>query len=611
MGGLVRAVRARLDASPRWAVLRRAVQASPRLSTLVVGVVVVASLLPTAFSLTTGALVGALPAAVAAGWGSPASRVVAGAVVLLGALFVAQQTLGALTMPVTDALGRRVMGGHHRAVMRAALRPPTVAHLEDPRFLDQIERAVNYSASGPRNATQTLMDEARNWLRGLAALAVLAHFRCWLALGLLVAFVVYTRRLQAAHRALVSVGFKRTQWVRRAQYLNGLLVLPAAAKEVRVFGLARWLVDRLRRTWHSALAETWHHHHAITGGLVPATLPILAAQAVALGLIVLAAARDEIGLGALVVYAQAVLGSEALATLASGRVEHGGSGFRPLRELERAVEREPALVLPGARPAAGLPREAIRFEGVAFRYPDRATRVFDALDLTIPAGQSLAIVGDNGAGKTTLVKLLARLYDPHGGRITVDGTDLRELDARGWQRRIAAIFQDFVQYQLPAYDNVAFGAVERFGDRAAVEGAARRAGTLAAIEGLPRGWDTVLSRQYAGGADLSGGQWQRVALARALFAAGAGAGVLILDEPTAHLDVRAEAAFFDAFLDLTRGLTTVVISHRFSTVRRAHRIAVLARGRVVEEGSHEALVRLGGRYATMFDLQASRFVGPP
>jgi ATP-binding cassette subfamily B protein len=260
--------------------------------------------------------------------------------------------------------------------------------------------------------------------------------------------------------------------------------------------------------------------------------------------------------------------------------------------------------------------------------------VFTGLNLTIHAGQSLAIVGENGAGKTTLVKLLARLYDPSilsgsahppglpssahpsgspgsarpPGRITVDGIDLRELDARSWQRRIAAIFQDFVQYQLPAYDNIALGAVERFADLSGVEDAARRAGALDVVAQLPRGWETVLSRQYTGGADLSGGQWQRIALARALNAASAGAGVLILDEPTAHLDVRAEAAFYDRFLDLTRGLTTLLISHRFSTVRRADRIVVLDQGQVVESGSHAELLRLGGRYAQMFTLQASRFV---
>jgi len=175
---------------------------------------------------------------------------------------------------------------------------------------------------------------------------------------------------------------------------------------------------------------------------------------------------------------------------------------------------------------------------------------------------------------------------------------------------VAAIFQDFVQYPFSAYDNVAIGALERAGDRDAVEAAVRRAGAPDMVERLPAGWDTVLGRQFTGGADLSGGEWQRLALARALFAVGGGAGVLVLDEPTASLDVRAEAEFYDRFLDLTAGVTTVVISHRFSTVRRADRIVVLEDGRVVEDGTHESLVETGGRYARMYALQASRFAAP-
>jgi ABC-type multidrug transport system fused ATPase/permease subunit len=233
--------------------------------------------------------------------------------------------------------------------------------------------------------------------------------------------------------------------------------------------------------------------------------------------------------------------------------------------------------------------------------------VFRDLNLTIPAGQSLAIVGANGAGKTTLISLLARLYDPTEGRITVDGIDLAEVDPRAWQRRVAAIFQEFVKYEFSAHDNVAVGAIERQHDRAAVIEAARRAGALDLVESLPHGWDTILSRQYTGGADLSGGQWQRIALARALFAASSGAPILIMDEPTAHLDVRAEAAFYDSFLDLTHGLTTIVISHRFSTVRRADRIVVIDRGGVLEHGTHQDLLAAGGTYARMFTLQAQRF----
>jgi ATP-binding cassette subfamily B protein len=220
----------------------------------------------------------------------------------------------------------------------------------------------------------------------------------------------------------------------------------------------------------------------------------------------------------------------------------------------------------------------------------------------------VAIVGENGAGKTTLVKLLAGLYQPTGGRITVDGVDLRDLEPTSWQRRVAAIFQDFVRYKFTAYDNVAVGALHLAADRGTVEEAGRRAGAAALVDALPQGWQTPLSRQLTGGADLSGGEWQRLALARALLAVAGGASVLVLDEPTASLDVRAEAEIYDRFLDLTRGVTTVLISHRFSTVRRADRIVVVEGGRVTEDGTHDSLVAAGGRYAFLYALQASRFL---
>ncbi|HYR07801.1 MAG TPA: ABC transporter ATP-binding protein, partial [Longimicrobium sp.] len=206
------------------------------------------------------------------------------------------------------------------------------------------------------------------------------------------------------------------------------------------------------------------------------------------------------------------------------------------------------------------------------------------------------------AGKSTLVKLLCGLYEPDEGRITLDGAP--PLRARG---RIGAIFQDFVRYPLPLRENVGFGHLPSLGDPAALERALRDAGGGRLAERLPRGWETVLSREFADGAELSGGQWQRVALARALAAVQGGAGLLILDEPTASLDVRAEAELFERFLELTRGVTTILVSHRLASVRRADRIVVLDGGRVVEDGSHEQLVRLGGRYARMYALQAARF----
>jgi ATP-binding cassette subfamily B protein len=234
--------------------------------------------------------------------------------------------------------------------------------------------------------------------------------------------------------------------------------------------------------------------------------------------------------------------------------------------------------------------------------------VLKAFNLEIEAGRSLAIVGENGAGKTTLVKLLARLYDPTSGRITVDGTDLRDVQPEAWHRRVSAIFQDFARFEMVAYDNVAFGALHAWDNATAVEQAAANAGVLTVIERLSQGWQTTLSREYRQGAELSGGEWQRLALARALFGVAGGAGLLILDEPTASLDVRGEAAVYQQFLELTRGVTTIVISHRFSTVRRADRIIVVEGGQVIEDGTHDELAsRPNGRYAEMYALQASRF----
>ena len=275
----------------------------------------------------------------------------------------------------------------------------------------------------------------------------------------------------------------------------------------------------------------------------------------------------------------------------------------------------------GTRSADATPAREIRLRDLTFGYPSTSLRtdpstalgsspetahgtarpVLEHFDLTIPAGSSLAIVGQNGAGKTTIAKLLCRLYDPQSGAIEVDGVDLREFDLASWRSRVTAVFQDFMRLELPLRDNVAPAGAPDAVVRAALESAG--ATNLATL-------DTVLARGYDGGTDLSGGQWQRVALARALAAVTLGAGVVLLDEPTAQLDVRGEAEIFDRLLAATRQCTTILISHRFSTVRHADRICVLEHGRVIELGTHDELMALGGRYRTMFDLQAQRFNVP-
>jgi len=302
-------------------------------------------------------------------------------------------------------------------------------------------------------------------------------------------------------------------------------------------------------------------------------------------------------LGSVASFAQLAVGTSMIAFGGLNWALDGATApVAAVLRLEAAMASAGALSA-GVAATNGLPAREVRFRDVTFAYPGGAP-VLEHFDLTIPAGSSLAIVGQNGAGKTTLAKLLCRLYDPQQGAVEVDGVDLRQLDLASWRARVAAVFQDFIRFELPLRDNVAPAGAPDEAIRGALDAAG--AGDLAPL-------DAVLAKGYAGGTDLSGGQWQRVALARALCAVERGAGLVLLDEPTAQLDVRGEAEIFNRILDATRRSTTILISHRFSTVRHADRICVLEGGQVVELGTHDELMARGGRYRTMFGLQAQRF----
>ena len=446
------------------------------------------------------------------------------------------------------------------------------------------------------------------WLQGLGAVVLLASFQWWLALLVLAGRFMTWHRLQQVYHEATKMAVGQSDVLRRAEYFRDLALTADAAKELRLWGLLPWLLTRFDSEWQQAMGRVWrergHNQTAVTLTL----LGMAAVELFAFAVIGWTGVQGGIGLGAVAIFAGSVLASASLGGSPHSLFEvvQGTSSLPAFRALEKRAARSRELPRGRALPT-GSPRQSIQFKGVKFHYPGQEGEILDGLNLLIPAGQSLAIVGANGAGKTTLVKLLCRMYDPLQGQILVDGHDLRDVDAPSWHGRVAVIFQDFIRYHTSAHRNVGYGAWIVADQRDRLRAAAEKAGALELIESLPHGWRTVLSREYTNGVELSGGQWQRIALARALMAVEGGARVLILDEPTANLDVRAEAALYERFLEITAGLTTILISHRFSAVRQADRVVVLADGRIVEQGTHAELVALSGQYARMYELQASRF----
>jgi ATP-binding cassette subfamily B protein len=276
-----------------------------------------------------------------------------------------------------------------------------------------------------------------------------------------------------------------------------------------------------------------------------------------------------------------------------------------LTDLLAFFEMKPTIrSKPNALPAPRPIVRGVEFRDVSFSYPGNSRRVLDRINFKLHTGERLALIGENGQGKTTIVKLITRLYDPTEGQILLDGIDLREYDLEDLHREIGVIFQDFMRYEMTALENIAVGRVEAMGDLESLKSAARKSLADQTIERLPLGYDQMLGRRFDQGVDLSGGEWQKVALARAYLR---DAQLLILDEPTAALDARSEFEVFHRFAELTAGKMALFISHRFSTVRSADRILVLENGRITEEGTHDQLSRMGGRYAEMFEMQASSY----
>jgi ABC-type multidrug transport system fused ATPase/permease subunit len=520
---------------------------------------------------------------------------------LVGVVFILLQVLTPIHTALSFNLGDRTAAWLYDRLTDACVRPPGMGHLEDPGLTSDltVARDFDLGMTGPplSYSMDFIAGGMVEMIGGLAAAALLFGYTWWAPIVLAGAWLSTQYLLRES-----AVWWDRnTPEVRAAQrdadYTYRLAVDPGPAKELRLFGLAGWTIARFveRRTrLHTLQYEaTRLREKPMTWSL----LIVLAANLLVFWSMAAAASSGRLSLPELVVFAQAAIGVSLLAFGGFSWALDGASApVAAVLRLEDAMASAGALAS-GTASAIGLPAREIRFRDVTFAYA-AGQPVLEHFDLTIPAGSSIAIVGQNGAGKTTLAKLLCRLYDPQSGAIEADGIDLRQIDVAAWRTRITAVFQDFIRLELPLRDNVApSGASDEI-----VRGALESAGGtgLASL-------DTILARGYPNGTDLSGGQWQRVALARAMAAVSLGAGVVLLDEPTAQLDVRGEAEIFERVLAATRHCTTILISHRFSTVRQADRICVLEQGRVVELGTHDELIALGGRYQTMFDLQAKRF----
>ena len=479
---------------------------------------------------------------------------------------------------------------------------------EDPASYDLLRRAQNDSINRPVLMIATAFGLLQTLLTLVTMIVLLFGVSWILAVAVLLspipAFIADTRYGWR--------GYNIARWgsrlLRRMNYMVNLVTTDSFAKEVKLFGLGHYFIERYRLiatafydSQRSQVVRRYMTGFAlgnISTIVTSLTYLYIALQAIA----------GRLSLGSLTAYTQAAVqvqnSIQSVLSGFSGMYEHN----LYLNNLVELMAKEPSMPVAATPVPVPQPmRGEIRFDNVSFAYPGAQNQALSNLSFTVKAGETLAVVGRNGAGKTTLFKLICRLYDPLEGRILIDGIDIKDFEPDELRRQIGAMFQDYVDYQATAAENIGLGNLPEIANRDSVVSASKQAGSDELIANLPEGYNTALGKWFDAGVNLSGGEWQKVALARAFMREDA--RILLLDEPTSALDAQAEYDLFERLRSLTHGRTAVYISHRFSTVRRADRIVFLEHGRLVEEGTHEELIRLNGRHARLFRMQAAAYTG--
>lgn len=536
--------------------------------------------------------------------------------VFFAGVLILGQLAEAFIQPVEYLVANRIDGAHRVGLSQMIAALPTIEVLEQ----SEVQSMIREVEADPRNGFESTPGQGAvaqlRWLTGLIGIVasgiVLAHYSWWLPFIVILPAVLNSMLRDRENAVSTRLWQNAAAGELHADVWRKATVASGPGKETRVFGLSQWMVNRMQQHIAAANMPLWHYINRIminewsqlllvVIGLVPAYI------AVTLGVL---NGTTTLAIQSVVLSAGAAV-YRGLAASDSMRFVTGGAAILDTMERLRKIlypsncESVSFQIIPALQQSPSYRPPTVVFDEVTFHYPQSNRMVLDQLTLTISSGETLALVGLNGSGKSTVIKLLTGLYTPTSGRILIDGQDLSTLSRVEWWTRIAVVFQDFIHYPLSAHENVAFDGNPTAASF--LDSITESSGISNVIDRLPKGWSTPLTRSRTGGVDLSGGQWQQVALARALHHVHEGAGLLVLDEPTAHLDVRTEAEVFGCLGDLHGRAGLILISHRLATVRNADRIVLLADGRIVESGTHDELMAVQGRYQEMFSIQAKRF----